>query len=216
MAVRPSVRFDVFKRDGFTCQYCGRKAPDVILEVDHIIPVSQGGQDTIENLATSCWDCNRGKGAGDLESRAPVPDLEERAELILEREGQLRYYNKVKEFERQNRDSRFDEVWNYWFTAWGEEKLARWHTPWPKYLEHAIAKIGTIEVKDAIDITRGKFNYVTTDAVRYFGGILKRKIADIEGRVVACTICGKRIILEPGQDTTLSWHHGDCGNNADG
>ena len=34
-----SVRFEVFKRDSFKCQYCGKSAPDVVLEVDHIIPV---------------------------------------------------------------------------------------------------------------------------------------------------------------------------------
>lgn len=47
-------------------QYCGRKTPAVILEVDHVVPLSDGGRDEIENLATSCWDCNRGKGATSL------------------------------------------------------------------------------------------------------------------------------------------------------
>lgn len=55
------IRFEVFKRDGFTCQYCGRSAPDVILEVDHIKPVAKGGQNEIINLITSCRDCNSGK-----------------------------------------------------------------------------------------------------------------------------------------------------------
>ena len=44
------LRFEVFKRDSFTCQYCGRKAPDVLLEADHIEPVSKGGSDDILNL----------------------------------------------------------------------------------------------------------------------------------------------------------------------
>ena len=47
------IRFEVFKRDNFTCQYCGRKAPDVVLEVDHIIPVAKGGKNNIMNLITS-------------------------------------------------------------------------------------------------------------------------------------------------------------------
>ena len=58
-----SIRFEVFKRDSFKCQYCGRSAPDVILEVDHIVPVSQGGKNDLLNLVTSCRDCNRGKSA---------------------------------------------------------------------------------------------------------------------------------------------------------
>src|SRR5690606_26635672 len=55
------IRFEVFKRDSFTCQYCGAKAPECILEVDHINPVSNGGKNEILNLITSCFNCNRGK-----------------------------------------------------------------------------------------------------------------------------------------------------------
>ena len=43
------------------CQYCGQSAPDVVLEVDHIVPVAEGGDNDIMNLITSCRDCNRGK-----------------------------------------------------------------------------------------------------------------------------------------------------------
>lgn len=56
-------RFTILKRDNFTCRYCGRKATEVILEIDHIIPVSKGGTNDLNNLITSCRDCNRGKGA---------------------------------------------------------------------------------------------------------------------------------------------------------
>ena len=58
------LRFQVLTRDRFACQYCGRRAPHVHLEVDHIVPKSQGGADTIDNLITGCYDCNRGKGRG--------------------------------------------------------------------------------------------------------------------------------------------------------
>lgn len=56
-------RFTILKRDNFTCRYCGRKTPKVILEIDHIVPVSKGGNNDLNNLITSCRDCNRGKGA---------------------------------------------------------------------------------------------------------------------------------------------------------
>jgi len=56
-----ALRFSVLKRDNFTCQYCGQSAPDVRLEVDHVIPVAEGGQDIEQNLTTSCYACNRGK-----------------------------------------------------------------------------------------------------------------------------------------------------------
>ena len=59
--VSNELRFKVLCRDNFTCQYCGRKAPDVELEVDHIYPVSKGGKAREDNLVTSCVSCNSGK-----------------------------------------------------------------------------------------------------------------------------------------------------------
>lgn len=55
------TRFMVLTRDNYTCQYCGRKAPEVILNIDHIKPKSKGGDNKIENLITACRDCNFGK-----------------------------------------------------------------------------------------------------------------------------------------------------------
>lgn len=55
-------RYQVLERDNFTCQTCGRRAPDIVLHIDHIIPVSKAGNNTLENLQTLCMDCNLGKG----------------------------------------------------------------------------------------------------------------------------------------------------------
>ena len=83
------VRFEVFKRDKFTCQYCGSAAPDVVLNCDHIEPVSLGGSPDILNLITSCRACNSGKGAIPLsdtaaldKQRSMLADLEERRQQI--------------------------------------------------------------------------------------------------------------------------------------
>jgi hypothetical protein len=55
------LRFEVFKRDSFKCQYCGRCAPDVVLNIDHIKAVADGGADHPANLVTACKGCNGGK-----------------------------------------------------------------------------------------------------------------------------------------------------------
>jgi uncharacterized protein YozE (UPF0346 family) len=55
------LRFEVLRRDGFKCRYCGARPPDCVLEVDHVIPHSLGGKCAEENLATACFECNRGK-----------------------------------------------------------------------------------------------------------------------------------------------------------
>jgi len=56
-----ALRWEVFERDNYTCQYCGQCAPNVKLEVDHVIPVADGGSNDMDNLRTSCYACNRGK-----------------------------------------------------------------------------------------------------------------------------------------------------------
>lgn len=88
MSVGKTTRFKVFDRDDFKCRYCGRTPDDgITLEVDHIKPRSKGGGDEVENLATSCFDCNRGKSDKDLGSAMPETDavrwkrLQELAEL---------------------------------------------------------------------------------------------------------------------------------------
>jgi 5-methylcytosine-specific restriction endonuclease McrA len=40
-SISKKIRFEVFKRDSFTCQYCGSKSPDVTLVIDHIMPVAK-------------------------------------------------------------------------------------------------------------------------------------------------------------------------------
>ena len=57
------LRFSILERDNFTCQYCGRTPQDgAKLCVDHIIPFKTTKKDDINNLITSCFECNIGKG----------------------------------------------------------------------------------------------------------------------------------------------------------
>jgi excisionase family DNA binding protein len=62
-------RFEVLKRDGFTCQYCGACPPTAVLHVDHIVPVSRGGENSLTNLITACSECNLGKAAVPLTAK---------------------------------------------------------------------------------------------------------------------------------------------------
>lgn len=56
------IRYNVLKRDNFSCQICGITAKDgAKLQVDHIIPVSKGGKTVMSNLQTLCERCNIGK-----------------------------------------------------------------------------------------------------------------------------------------------------------
>lgn len=60
------LRDEIKDRDRYTCRQCGISVfvePHLLLEVDHIVPVSKGGLSVHENLQTLCWKCNRSKGA---------------------------------------------------------------------------------------------------------------------------------------------------------
>lgn len=105
--ITKKTRFEVFKRDGFTCQYCGATPPSVILHVDHIDPVANGGSNDMDNLTTSCSHCNLGKGKNSLDS---VPkSLAEKAEETKEAELQIREYNKILNEKRERLE---DDAWD--------------------------------------------------------------------------------------------------------
>ena len=83
------LRFEVFKRDKFTCQYCGRAAPDVTLHVDHVEPVAAGGETTLLNLVTACADCNLGKGPRALSDDSVVVKQRSQLDHLQERREQV-------------------------------------------------------------------------------------------------------------------------------
>lgn len=69
------IRFDVFRRDSYTCRYCGAKPPDTVLVIDHMVPIHAGGRNSIDNLVTACMACNQGKGPTVLDEDQ-FPDFE--------------------------------------------------------------------------------------------------------------------------------------------
>lgn len=87
--ISKKTRFEVFKRDNFTCQYCGAKAPEVVLHCDHINPVAEGGGSEIMNLVTACAACNGGKGPRKLDDRSAVERQRAQIEELEARREQL-------------------------------------------------------------------------------------------------------------------------------
>jgi hypothetical protein len=61
--VTPQQRARILERDEFKCRRCGSQAPEVRLEVDHVVPVALGGATTPENLQSLCESCNAGKSS---------------------------------------------------------------------------------------------------------------------------------------------------------
>ena len=76
MVITNQIRFKILERDNFACRYCGAKAPEVRLEIDHIKPQSKNGPDDIENLITACERCNSGKSDLELVQMFAVPKID--------------------------------------------------------------------------------------------------------------------------------------------
>jgi len=120
-AISKKVRFEVFKRDNFKCQYCGKCAPEVVLNVDHIHPVSQGGEDDMMNYITACFDCNSGKSDRLLSDDSVLAKQRQQLEELNERREQLemmlQWRNGLKAIDEDSLD-KIQEAWRLAATGW--------------------------------------------------------------------------------------------------
>lgn len=167
-------RFEVFKRDGFTCQYCGGHPPDKTLEVDHIVPVCKGGTDDIHNLITSCFDCNRGKGKNEL-GVAPIP-LSIHTNSIKERERQYQEYRKIL----TKIDQRVNDEINQVEAIFVHKTDSIFSDTFRISVKKFISALPLEEVKDAMRIALAK-EMDPNNTARYFCGICWNKIRESDG-----------------------------------
>jgi hypothetical protein len=127
MAVSKRLRYEILRRDGNTCRYCGRSAPEVALTVDHVTPTALGGSDDPTNLVAACTECNAGKTSTSPDAPL-VADIADKAVLwgaAIER------WNSVRREQRYERDlyvDRFTDAWDEW--TYGPEN-ARKQIPKP-------------------------------------------------------------------------------------
>ena len=173
MALSKKLRFDVFKRDDFQCQYCGRRSPDVILEVDHIIPKKKGGKDEFENLVTSCFECNRGKGKFPLDKKRPMRDISEDIEMQEEREEQLRQFYKIQKKIIRQKNSIMEEIESVFSEKISDNERGS--------IRYFLQKgFSPVEIVDAWHIATGKVSpYAQLNPkFRYMCGILHTKLKE--------------------------------------
>jgi len=108
------LRFEVFKRDSFTCKWCGKSSPDVVLNIDHIEPVSKGGTNDILNLITSCFECNSGKSNRLLGDDTVVVKQKGQLDLLQEKRNQMmlmyEWKKGLSEVDNESRDLVVDYI----------------------------------------------------------------------------------------------------------
>lgn len=180
MAVNKKRRFEVFHRDGFTCRYCGRKPPHVVLEADHVIAVANGGGDELENLVTACFDCNRGKSATPLSEQ---PDsVEDRVARRREALEQVEAYNALVRDERESRSRVIDDIGVYWCNHIFEKKGERtFGDKRSKSVARFVEKLSLDVIYEAVDIAMERCPPTRSTGYdertfRYFCGVCWNKV----------------------------------------
>lgn len=145
------VRFEVFKRDRFTCAYCGKRPPEVMLEVDHVVPICAGGSDDILNLVTACVACNRGKAGVPLGNVAPAVDemaLLESAQAMLERAEALRRASAAADAQRKAEEEAIDTV-----AGWYEEAVGSTDYFEDESIRRFLLELRVEDLHEAVTIT---------------------------------------------------------------
>jgi hypothetical protein len=170
-AISKRVRFEVFKRDQFTCQYCGAHPPGVILHVDHIDPVANGGGNDADNLTTACESCNLGKGAVTLSA---VPEsLATKASRVAEAEEQLRGYQEVM---RAKADRLEEEKWQVAEILWPGSSESGANRSDLLSIKKFIEQLGLYVVLDAAEVAKAWRPWGGKRMFLYFCGVCWKKI----------------------------------------
>ena len=180
MAISKRTRFEVLRRDSHTCRYCGAKAPDVTLHVDHVTPVALGGTDRPDNLVTSCQPCNSGKSSTSP-SDTTVADVAEDAQAWADARREA--IVKVAEAEARI-DSDFTAFYLEW-TSW--DKNARYlpGTAEPTFRNWLSSGLTIDDILDAHNIALGASHVSVFKVWRYMCGVLRNRLARIEDATAA-------------------------------
>lgn len=174
-AISKKTRFEVFKRDKFTCQYCGAHPPDVVLHVDHIVAVAAGGESDMDNYTTACQPCNAGKGARNLKS---VPQsLSDKAAEVAEREAQLLGWHAVM---AGRRDRIEDDMWDVAEALVPGSSTNGMKRDWTASIRRFNESLSKPAVLEAADIARAKGFYSDNKTFRYFCGVCWNRLREKE------------------------------------
>ncbi len=170
MAVSRRLRYEVLRRDGHRCRYCGLTAEATALTVDHVVPVALGGGDEPSNLVTACKDCNAGKAA----SNPDAPLVASVADDALRWAAAMRTAAAIREGELVPRRWfvwEFDRAWSNW-TYDDDEQIPR-----PDDWENSLASLWDAGIRsefmlEAIRIAMGaRTRSYDNGTFRYFCGV---------------------------------------------
>ena len=182
MAISKRLRYEVLRRDGHACQYCGAQAPEVKLVVDAVVPEALGGSHKDpSNLITACDPCNNGKSS----SSPDAPLVANVAERALEwaqamRQAQAKM---LADIEARGRDeAQFEQWWDNWGYGEGAARTLIPKDPtWRVTVGQLVsAGLPLPVLKDCIDLAITRRNVKDENKFRYMCGIAWNKVTEMQ------------------------------------
>lgn len=159
------TRFEIFKRDGFKCFYCGATPTDSPMHVDHVQAVANGGTNEPHNLITACQSCNGGKSSVPLEQRRYQGKATEADREHLE---QLKEFMAIQREMVDAKSEIADEALSHWERICGEVPHAL-----PARIVRMVSEFGLSKLVEAFERVESKRIYNSTEKLKYLHGVLK-------------------------------------------
>jgi hypothetical protein len=171
MAVSKRTRFEVLRRDDYTCRYCRSK--ENALTIDHVVPVALGGNDDPSNLVAACRDCNAGKSSA-TPDQALVSEVD--ADAVRWAQAMAAAAQKSAA-DRAARQALLDHflinIWGQW--TWGvDHHLFELGDDWEgAILRQLAAGLTMDDLDEAVSATMRQTWKVKNDHFRYFMGVCR-------------------------------------------
>jgi hypothetical protein len=178
MAVTKRTRFEVLRRDGNRCRYCGASTDDgARLTIDHVTPVALGGSDDPGNLVAACVDCNAGKtsSAPDAQVVAQVSDDAIRWARAI---AQAAAESQEADADRRRKEDEFKARWQVW--TYNDGTTVELHPGWRQSLTAFLnAGLTAADIEDLIAVA---MTTQAKDPWRYFCGCAWTRIRKLQDR----------------------------------
>lgn len=183
MAVSKHLRYEILRRDNYTCQYCGARGPEAPLTVDHVTPTALGGTDTPGNLATACEPCNTGKAAVPPDA-ALVADVDATALRWSAAMKQAAAAMEARDAGRDEYHQTFRDAWDSWhYEHNGERHTYELDAEWKPTLDRfRAAGLPASAWPAIVDAAMGSTGVTLPNLFRYACGIAWRQVSELQQR----------------------------------
>lgn len=179
MAVSKRTRFEVLRRDNYTCRYC--RSTDNPLTVDHVVPVALGGSDNPDNLVAACQDCNSGKAATSPDE-GTITDVAEDVARWGRAMAQATQIRSGQRDELAGYVHVFVSHWDRWATERFNDSC---HECWPLDWELTIGGFYELglpseDLGDSVKASMLNWKVMPNSSWRYMCGVAWKKLATLQ------------------------------------